>query len=65
MLWNNHTYQVRQRLLVGVTLAYIILSLIILLPVTSFLTQASLFAGSITVIYSILFILLFAQQYLF
>jgi len=30
VMGNNHTYQVRQRLLVGVTLAYIILSLIIL-----------------------------------
>ena len=29
VMGNNHTYQVRQRLLVGVTLAYIILSLII------------------------------------
>ena len=60
---NNHTYQVRQRLLVGVTLAYIILSLIIFYASNIF-PYTGLFiylAGSITVVYSILFILLFAQ----
>ena len=48
VMGNNHTYQVRQRLLVGVTLAYIILSLII-------------FYASNIFPYSGLFILLFAQ----
>ena len=60
---NNHTYQVRQRLLVGVTLAYIILSLVIFYASNVF-PYMGLFiylAGSITVVYSILFILLFAQ----
>ncbi|MFQ7857966.1 MAG: GHKL domain-containing protein, partial [Streptococcus salivarius] len=56
-------YQVRQRLLVGVTLAYIVLSLIIFYASNIF-PYTGLFiylAGSITVVYSILFILLFAQ----
>ena len=60
---NNHTYQVRQRLLVGVTLAYIILSLIIFYASNIF-PYTGLFiylAGSITVVYSILFILLFGS----
>ena len=48
VMGNNHTYQVRQRLLVGVTLAYIILSLII-------------FYASNIFPYTGLFILLFAQ----
>ena len=63
VMGNNHTYQVRQRLLVGVTLAYIILSLIIFYASNIF-PYTGLFiylAGSITVVYSILFILLFAQ----
>ena len=63
IMGNNHTYQVRQRLLVGVTLAYIILSLVIFYASNVF-PYMGLFiylAGSITVVYSILFILLFAQ----
>ena len=63
VMGNNHTYQVRQRLLVGVTLAYIILSLIIFYASNIF-PYSGLFiylAGSITIVYSILFILLFAQ----
>ena len=63
IMGNNHTYQVRQRLLVGVTLAYIILSLVIFYA-SNVLPYMGLFiylAGSITVVYSILFILLFAQ----
>ena len=63
IMGNNHTYQVRQRLLVGVTLAYIILSLVIFYASNIF-PYMGLFiylAGSITVVYSILFILLFAQ----
>lgn len=63
IMGNNHTYQVRQRLLVGVTLAYIILSLVIFYASNVF-PHMGLFiylAGSITVVYSILFILLFAQ----
>lgn len=62
IMGNNHTYQVRQRLLVGVTLAYIILSLVIFYASNVF-PYMGLFiylAGSITVVYS-LFILLFAQ----
>ena len=57
------TYQVRQRLLVGVTLAYIVLSLIIFYASNIF-PYTGLFiylAGSITIVYFILFILLFAQ----
>lgn len=63
IMGDNHTYQVRQRLLVGVTLAYIILSLVIFYASNVF-PYMGLFiylAGSITVVYSILFILLFAQ----
>lgn len=63
IMGNNHTYQVRQRLLVGVTLVYIILSLVIFYASNVF-PYMGLFiylAGSITVVYSILFILLFAQ----
>ena len=63
IMGNNHTYQVRERLLVGVTLAYIILSLVIFYASNVF-PYMGLFiylAGSITVVYSILFILLFAQ----
>lgn len=63
IMGNNRTYQVRQRLLVGVTLAYIILSLVIFYASNVF-PYMGLFiylAGSITVVYSILFILLFAQ----
>lgn len=63
IMGDNHTYQVRQRLLVGVTLAYIILSLVIF-HASNVFPYMGLFiylAGSITVVYSILFILLFAQ----
>lgn len=63
IMGNNHTYQVRERLLVGVTLAYIILSLVIFYASNVF-PYMGLFiylAGSITVVYSILFILLFDQ----
>ena len=63
IMGNNHTYQVRQRLLVGVTLAYIILSLVIFYAsnVFPYMRLFIYLAGSITVVYSILFILLFAQ----
>ena len=52
IMGNNHTYQVRQRLLVGVTLAYIILSLVIFYASNVF-PYMGLFiylAGSITVV---------------